>query len=178
MKNRIIAMAIFVAAEASGGGYVPTPAPNPMNTFHLYPNQVFHGKFNIEDASGPEGMIIVCEPNILTITSSAITPIPDYNDARRYTYYFDYTAGEVSQTVIVKSFDSRNREVDNSIVFDVMEDALQVFTECNEVTEPVSMEWEVTWPVLWGLADNKICYQQMKLDNNNRVVVNNYSVME
>lgn len=140
----VLGMAIFVAAAASGG-YVPTPAPVPMKTFNVYANTLVHGYFNLEDPSGPEGMSITIEPNGINITSFVVTPIADYPDARRYTYYFDYLVGETSKTFTVKSFDSRNREVDNSIVFNVLEDALQVFTECGEITEPnepVSAIWQ------------------------------------
>ena len=130
----VLGMAMFVAAAASGG-YVPTPAPVPMQTFNKYVGDVVHGFFTIEDASGPEGLRLVIEPNELTITSAIIEPIAGYANARRYIYYFDHTVS-ASKTIIVKSYDSRNREVRNSIVINVLDDALHVFTNCAEVTEP------------------------------------------
>lgn len=133
----VLGMAMFVAAAASGGGgYVPVPAPNPMYVYDVNEGETVHGFFNIEDASGPVGMTIVFEPNELVITSMVISPIADFNDARRYTFYFDYTAGENSETVLVKSYDTKNRLVTNSLVFNVLEDALHVFTGAGEVTEP------------------------------------------
>ncbi len=130
-----LVMAMFVAAAASGG-YVPTPAPNPMLVVDVNEGDTIHGWFNIEDASGPVGMTIIFDPNKITITSMVISPIADFNDARRYTFYFDYTAGIESETVIVKSFDTKGREKDNSIVFNVLEDALHVFTGAGVATEP------------------------------------------
>lgn len=132
----VLGMAMFVAAAASGGGYVPVPAPNPMLVRDVNEGETIHGYFNIDDASGPVGKTIIFDPNKITITSMVISPIADYNDARRYTFYFDYTAGTESETVIVKSFDTKGREVDNSMVFNVLEDALHVFTGAGVVTEP------------------------------------------
>lgn len=144
MKTKAIFVSVlmlFVALLACAS-YKPTPAPVPMKTFEAYTGEVIHGFFNIEDGSGPEGMTIIVEPNVLKITSRVMTPIAGFPNARRYTFYFDYTFGDTSQIVTIKSYDKRKHEVINSIVFNLLEDEPQVFTECGEITtepnEPVS----------------------------------------
>lgn len=153
MINKILLIITLFAISAAGGDYVPKPAPNPMGIFNVYSDEVFHGKFYIEDASGPEGMRIVLDPNELTITLVTVEPISDYKDARKYTYYFDYTP-TVSKTIIVKSYDSRSREVINSIVFNIIKDDLQVFTGCEEVVEPNIVTWKSQY-FMWDLYEVK-----------------------
>ena len=151
MKKVMCIFLVLFTALVACASYKPTPAPIPMKTFESFPGEMLHGYFNIEDGSGPEGMTIIIEPNILTITSRVVTPISDFPNARRYTYYFDYVFGDISQKVTIKSYDNRKREVSNYIMFNVIEDELQVFTECGQITEPnepVSLIWRNNYQYL------------------------------
>lgn len=152
MRTKIISMLFLTTIVlAAGGGYVPIPAPVPMGTFDVNEGVLFHGQFKIEDAGGPKGIRLVIEPNELKITSSTVVSISGYKYARRYIYNYDFMPVE-SKTIIVKSYDSKDREVVNKIVFNVAKDTLQVFTECIEVkdsNESVSSIW-------WNNAQKKM----------------------
>lgn len=163
-KTIFVSVLILFIALIACASYKPTPAPVPMKTFEAYTGEEVHGFFNIEKASGPEGMTLIIEPNVLKITSRVMTPIAGFPNARRYTFYFDYIFGDTSQNVIIKSYDKRKHEVINSIVFNLLEDEPQVFTECGEITtepnEPVVQKNDlVTWPIYY--TDDKVYYSQM-----------------
>lgn len=163
MKAKIyIFLLIIFLTSIVFANYVPKPADDPMGSFTVYKGEIFTGEFLIEDASGPVGYTIICEPEGLIIDEPNITNITGGDGeilAREYIYRFKYIPEQDGEKIFtITATDSLGISASAKIRFEVAGNAQHVFTGCREIKsvvsdlEPVNnneawTEYDVQWRV-------------------------------